>query len=289
MRSFVRSVVVLGACVAATACNQKNRSDVAVPLPTSPGPASPPGTPLIFRIVSGPDQMPVRGAAVSIDGDDYVTDSDGYFTFAGEVGPRWGAALDVDAPGFLPRRTKINGARVIGLWPVASDAEADAVRAMVYQRGGPQGEVLFPPAPGAFYVTLEGSSRDVSLAWAAEASAFGAIFGLSYELSASFQYETNETLVLFDSAPAAPCTPIAVSGFCRDPNMHYKIFRVLPEKATDPETMRRVLASWFLGPNPLPGLLNGDAPAASLSPLEMQTIRMILQRPLDNRWPDSDR
>ena len=62
-----------------------------------------------------------------------------------------------------------------------------------------------------------------------------------------------------------------------------------PEKATDPETIRRVLASWFLGPNPLPGFLNGDAQAASLSPLEMQTIRMILQRRLNNRWPDSDR
>jgi len=289
MRSFLRSVVVLGACVAVTACNEKNRSDLAVPLPTSPGPTSSPTSPLTFRIVSGPDQMPVRGAAVSIEGDGYVSDGDGYFTFAGEAGPRWGAALDVDAPGFLPRRTKIDGDRVIGLWPVASDAEADAVRAMVYQRGGPHGEVLFPPAPGVFYVTLEGSSRDVSLAWAAEATAFGSIFGLSYELSPSFQYETNETQVLFNAEPATPCGPIAVWGFCRDPNMHYKIFRVLPEKATDPETIRRVLASWFLGPNPLPGFLNGDAPAASLSSLEMQTIRMILQRRLTNRWPDSDR
>ena len=232
--------------------------------------------------------MPVRGAAVSIEGDAYVSDGDGYFTFAGEVGPRWGAALDVDAPGFLPRRTKIDDARVIGLWPVASDLEGIAVRAMVYQRGGPHGEVLFPPAPGEFYVTLEGSSPDVRLVWGTEARAFGAMFGRSYQLYLSFQYETNETSVLFNS-PGAPCAPIAAWGFCRDPNMHYKIFHVLPEKATDPQTIRRVLASWFLGPNPLPGFLNADAPEASLSPLEMQTIRMILQRRLNNRWPDSDR
>ncbi len=64
---------------------------------------------------------------------------------------------------------------------------------------------------------------------------------------------------------------------------------MLPEKALDPTTIRRVLASWFLGPNPLPGFMNPDAPADSLSPLEIQTIRMILQRTRKNRWPDDDR
>ena len=61
------------------------------------------------------------------------------------------------------------------------------------------------------------------------------------------------------------------------------------DRATDPFTIRRVLASQFLGPNPFPGLLNPDAPADTLSPFEMQTIRMILQRPLKTRWPDNDR
>lgn len=289
MPKWLRAVIVLVACFAATACTQGNRSELTAPLPTSPGPTAPARSAFTFRIVSGPDQMPVSGATVSIEGDRYVSDGEGYFTLAGAVGPRWGGALDVDAPGFLPRRTTIDDARVIGLWPVASDVEAAAVRAMVYQRGSPYGEVLFPPAPGVFYVTLEGSSSDVALAWGAAARAFGAIFGRSYELSSSFQYETNETSVLFSSGPGAPCAPIAAWGFCRDPNLHYKIFRVRPERATDPDTIRRVLASWFLGPNPLPGFLNADAPAASLSPLEMQTIRMILQRRLNNRWPDSDR
>lgn len=57
----------------------------------------------------------------------------------------------------------------------------------------------------------------------------------------------------------------------------------------DPLTIRRVLASWFLGPDPLPGMLNPEAPAASLRSLEAQTIRMILRRTLRNRWPDDDR
>jgi hypothetical protein len=57
----------------------------------------------------------------------------------------------------------------------------------------------------------------------------------------------------------------------------------------DPLTIRRVLASWFLGPDPLPGMLNPEAPAESLRSLEAQTIRMILRRTLRNRWPDDDR
>jgi hypothetical protein len=70
---------------------------------------------------------------------------------------------------------------------------------------------------------------------------------------------------------------------------YYMIFLDPPHKARDPQTIRRVLASFFLGPNPLPGFLNPDAPANELSPLEDRTIRMILQRPLPNRWPDTDR
>jgi hypothetical protein len=87
----------------------------------------------------------------------------------------------------------------------------------------------------------------------------------------------------------AACAPVPAWGFCREPYPYYKIFTVATEKSVDPATIRRVLASWFLGPNPLPGLMNPRAPADVLSPLELQTIRMILQRPLKNRWPDDDR
>jgi hypothetical protein len=34
--------------------------------------------------------------------------------------------------------------------------------------------------------------------------------------------------------------------------------------------------------------MNATAPADDLSPLESQTIRMILLRQLPNRWPDND-
>jgi hypothetical protein len=35
--------------------------------------------------------------------------------------------------------------------------------------------------------------------------------------------------------------------------------------------------------------MNPENPARELSPLEARTIRMILRRPLPNRWPDTDR
>jgi len=99
-------------------------------------------------------------------------------------------------------------------------------------------------------------------------------------------YDQNEITVFF--GPDHGCTPGSLSGFCRA-HWAYMDFAVATARATDALTIRRVLASQFLGPNPLPGLLNPDAPADALSPFEIQTIRMILQRPLKLRWPDNDR
>ena len=65
-------------------------------------------------------------------------------------------------------------------------------------------------------------------------------------------------------------------------------FRVLPTLTGDPRAIRRVLASAFIGPNPLAGLMNAQAPEDELTAFELQTIRMIRQRQLPNRWPDTD-
>ena len=115
---------------------------------------------------------------------------------------------------------------------------------------------------------------------------FGAVFGISYVLGSQFMYDQNEIFVWF--GPDHGCTPARLSGFCRIPGP-YMDFCVAIDRATDRSTIRRVLASQFLGPNPFPGLTNPDAPADTLSPFEMQTIRLILQRPLKTRWPDNDR
>jgi hypothetical protein len=246
------------------------------------------------RIVNGADGTAVAGAAVSFEN----ADSDDRSGPVGEVSPTDyfyatyglppGTGVDVDARGFLPRRTRIERDGVVTLWPVADDAEADAVRRMVY---GDQ-EVHEPFDLGPILVSVLGEGpgfwgSDVGQAWQAEALAFGARFGLRYEWSTVFQYETNEMAIRFDTA--GKCVPGPASGFCREPSPYWADFVVRPERAGDPATIRRVLASVFLGPNPLPGLLSPAAPADELSPLEEQTIRMILLRRLPNRWPDTDR
>lgn len=286
-RQFVCILVVLSA----SACKD------AVTRPATPagpsGPAAPtspsaPAPSYSLWIVSGSDGSPVRGATVVIDGQTHRSDDKGKVTVAAPLGS-W--AADVEASGFLPRRTTTAANQNIAMWPVASQADADAVRAMVYQRGGSFDGVLMPAAPGSFYLTLDPSLVAMTgaiRAWGMEANAFGTTFGLTYEVTTSFQYETNEVAVTFGPSSRAGCVPAPPWGFCRN-SASYKSFTILPEKALDPATIRRVLASWFLGPNPLPGFMNADAPADAFSPLEIQTIRMILQRPLKNRWPDDDR
>lgn len=277
--------------VVAVGCDDANRTLVGPmspsPATTAPGPS--PVAPQAVRVVSGGTGQPVVGAAVTVNGRAYSTDE------AGIVGPdvvlsvpMAANSIDVEAPGFLKRETRVPEDGRITLWPVASEEEAQAVREMVYRRAGSSEQVLHPASVGEpFYVTLEGTiSLGTYEAWQAGAMAFGAPFSLSYEVRGQFGYDQNEITVRFGET--ASCAPASAWGFCQEVSP-YRIFRVLPERALDQRTIRRVVASWFLGPNPLPGFMNPTTPADDLSPFEIQTIRMILQRDRPNRWPDNDR
>ena len=283
---MVKHLVCIVVALSAAACD-----DAVVRQATPAGPTEPTARTVSYsvRVVSGADGSPVRGATVVVEGHTLESGDDGRVAVALPFGA-W--AVDVTAAGFLPRRTTTAANQIIALWPIASEAEAEAVRQMVYARGGPANGVLYPAEPSEpFYVTFDRQRVDpeVAEAWSLEAQAFGSMFGLRYELTQTFQYSANEVAVSFGQRDGHTCSPRPAWGFCRDPNLSYKIFTVLPEKAVDRATIRRVLASWFFGPSPLPGLMNAEAPADALSPLEIQTIRMMLQRSKKNRWPDDDR
>jgi hypothetical protein len=241
-----------------------------------------------FYIRSGADGSPVANATVLIDGEEL------YSAPNGEVVPDTygsvdtGAAMDVKAEGFLLRQTRLTADRVVTLWPVANEAEADAVRELVYRRGQPADQVLTPFSPYPFTVTLTGATVPQVAAWSKEADVFFRTIGQRYEVAQSFQYDPNELEVVFGGTPR--CTPSPSWGFCRVPSAPtYRIYEIQPDRALDPPTIRRVLASFFLGPNPLPGLMSATKPLDELSAFEARTIRMILHRRLPNRWPDADR
>ena len=278
--------------ISAAACDDvitRQATPVGPSEPSTPTEPAPPTVSRSISIVSGADGSPVRGATVVIEGQSYQSDHQGKVPFAASLGA---SAIDVEAAGFLLRRTTTATSQTIALWPVANDAEAEAVRRMVYKRGSARDGVLYPPDSRQFFLTMEDASNINSLgvpdAWRREAIAFGSMFGLNYELWYAFPVQTNEVAVRIRPAGTAGCVPVPAWGFCRD-SPWYRASRSCPRRVLDPATIRRVLASWFLGPNPLAGFMNADAPADDLSPLEIQTIRMILQRPLKNRWPDDDR
>jgi hypothetical protein len=298
MKTAAWSVVAAVLGIVVVACDGGGRPPIptAGSSPTPTGAGGSVGTPAIrtVRILNGADGTPVADAAVAFEN----ADSDDRSGPGGEVSPTDyiyatygippGTAVDVDARGFLPRRTRVERDGVVTLWPVADDGEADAVRRMVYG----DREVRPPFDLGPIFVSAlfedPGSwNPEVERAWQTEALAFGSRFGLRYEWSTFFQYETNEVAVRF--ATAGRCSPGPPWGFCRETSPYFASFVVRPERAGDPPTIRRVLASVFLGPDPLPGLLNPDAPTDELSPFEEQTLRMVLLRRLPNRWPDTDR
>ncbi len=286
---MVRSLVLCGAAgvlVCGLGCSQGERL-------TGSSPTSPTAPPLPeyrrpIQITSGADQAPVAHARVLINDEYHESDQNGQVQPDFYTDASMGATFDVEAPGFLPRKTRIPADRVITLWPAADDTEADAIRQMVYGRGAPFGEVLVPVEPlEPFYVTLEPTTPDVEAAWKAGAESFGARFKLTYSVGYAFNYSTNEIAVSF--ADDAACPTAATLGLCPATDSPYRRFIVLRRRARDPRTIQRVIASWFIGPNPLPGLMNAVAPTDDFSALEIQTIRMILQRPRPNRWPDTDR
>jgi hypothetical protein len=229
------------------------------------------------QVLSGVTQQPVAGAHVTFHGAAYTTDADGRAELSGGQGD-----IQIVADGYLQRTSTVGSSTRLTLWPVASDAEADAVHDMVFDR---RGGVLYPF--DTLYLTIPTATPDVLLAWGQEAVRFASQLGISYQGESTFQYEVNEVEVLFGANQG--CTPSPALGFCRA-NQNYMVVAVSPDRATDPATIDRVLAQVFLlAPNPLPGLLNADSPAGTFSPFELQTMHMILQRPYQTRWPDDDR
>jgi hypothetical protein len=263
---------------------------VAPPPPPAPAPPAPQARTL--SVVSGWDESIVAGAQVRVNDTMVTTDAQGRFVCSEAV--PLDAEIDVDAVGFLPHRTRLSSvpaANVIALWPAASEAEAAAIRSMAFY---PPTSRLIRLNWTAYYLALltAGDPRppsDISGEWERE---YAAIFDLTkLPLSLSFSHrndDSDEVIVVFDGTEESCRDPW---GFCPFWNSSYPYFsrpvRIAPALASRPDVIQRVFASGLLQPNPLPGLLHKSTPAASLSLLEQQTLKMQALRPIGTRWPDT--
>jgi hypothetical protein len=206
------------------------------------------------------------------------------------------AEVDVDARGFLPHRTRLFAALTtnqIELWPAANDAEAEAIRAMVFDRDRLRRFQWW----SGYYLTLvtDGLPRthdEIAKDWTYEYGEIQALTGLLLSLSftvrgnTSDQYE-EEVIVLFDGTQEMCSNPWEFCGFWNNSFPYYsRPYRVNRASASRPDVIRRILAHGLLNANPLPGLLNKTAPAAELSLLEKQTLRMQFKRGPETFWPD---
>lgn len=231
-------------------------------------------------VLSGWDLAPVPGALVQIGADATTTDVNGAFSTSAPAG----TAVDVTAPGYLPRKTRI-GQAAITLWPAATSADVQAIRSMVFS--GPSGDRLYPPAR-SYLITMVSSFQGtpdegaVRAAWAREMEGMSTLtdtrfaFGpFEYDWSLQFEFRATQA-----SCPSP-------WGFCKS-WPHYRIIEVRPELAQDPVVIRRALAYTFLNGHNQPGILNIAQPMDSLSLLEEQTLKMLTLRAPYVNWPDTD-
>ncbi len=131
-----------------------------------------------LRIVAEPDGDPVASASVAWGGSVLTTDSRGRVTLPD--GCPWGT-IEIDAPGYLRRRTVLRSAEEIGLWPLHG-APADALRGLVF--GGSQTLVRaldreIAVRPGASIQENDGALRALRNAMAVASDALDLTFRMA--------------------------------------------------------------------------------------------------------------
>jgi hypothetical protein len=255
------------------------------PIGTTPSPVA------IVTVVSGWDNEPIP-ATVIVAGQSFTTDWNGRV----ELPLATGQPLDIDVPGFLPRRTRhLSNSGSIRLWPAATQEEAMAIRDMLYYPG-PLGE-YFLNRPDLLLVQLDTASLQAETAAIAHARWSDALttlqeLGVRVYESRQLSGEGGELLMTF-ATTQAQCTDRW--GFClyffRELYFTQGVL-VSTGFESKPASILRGLLSVILregGANPLPGMMNRERPAAELSLLERQAIKLAFTRGERHRWPDTDR
>jgi hypothetical protein len=280
---------VLAATVVVGACHEPPPAGP-TPFPGT-GQAQPPD--VAVTVVDGWDNAPVAAARVTIHDQSFVTDARGSLIVPRALS---GSTMDVDAVGFLPRRTYFQTVNPTTLWRVTEEREAEAIRDFVFFRDQSGTYVL--PSLAAYTVALDTSGLAVEGRVAAEA-AWREVLGTLGELRLPFVVGNppfGDWGVVASFTPMADesCVP-ARWGVCwyypRDPGYYSTTgARIRADPAAWYPTILRALIYGALNQySPGPGLLSRDDPAHELSLFERRALKMMSLRRPGHLWPDRDR
>ncbi len=263
----------------------------------------------MLAVVSGETGQPVPGARVAVGSEALVTDGDGRAALAAAA--PFHATVEIDAEGFLPRRTALRDAAapVFTLWPGHSHTglDADYTGWIVYtaatSHDAPHGaqalQRLPPTARQAFVLPSEELRRD-ALAWTAHEEAVRMVnealggrftYALASQRSGGVVFETkldarnahcNGSVRAVTAATLRGdeitggtvvfCTLEAARSFTVAHELGHTFgLQHSPHGA-------EIMYGWFLPHHP-----------AGFSPREALAMSLMLQRDAGNRFPDSDR
>jgi hypothetical protein len=295
--SWALASIGIAACAPSNPVNPLLENNQVVPVPTpTPAPSPAPHTFVdrTVRVISGWDNAPVSGALVRVGEQAVTTDVSGYFTagFSDDNLP-----IDIDAPGYLPRRTReLTGitAGAITLWPAANEAEQQAINAMAFYQNRLYKSDPEPGLEDKYFLSIlpepDGPTLEQALVpWRKQFEQISQLTNLRIDAASANRGEYCELVVDFTATSQSCPTPW---GFCDEHSTDYyftKPIHVVRERSDQPDVILRALVHTILyWPNPLPGLMNKTAPAMELSLLERQTLRMLTIRPTGTLWPDVD-
>jgi hypothetical protein len=299
---FVDVIICAASLTAAACASPKTTRNTGISLTNPLAPSEPHAAPSVpdpasftVTITDGWTGAAVAGARVSAGNIEAVTGADGSFHATTQVGKC--LAVDILADGFLHRRVCAKPS--ITLWPVASEAEADATRTAAFHYGDRlTDQAGYSIDYGVLLGPDLGQYPGVRAIWTAAADEIRAATNrrLSIPLVASL---TDEGYLVSIAAEASRCShgwftwDISVAGFCWMPTSQYFLTNIAldPAAVERPDVaLRALLYSYALSQHPLPGLMNATHPATELSEFERKTLHMMsLRWGTQVTWPDFDK
>ncbi len=283
-------VLAAVAVAVAAACGSSQTGPT--PVVSGQAPLPPAESPAITRVtvVSGWDDAPVAGARVQVNGKAMVTDGGGTISDTADMR---GAAIDIEAAGFLVRRTRVDRP-MLRLWPAADERSAQAIRQLAYSREFTEQDTLRQIAARAFISVPPDLPGLADRFREAVADANEIMVAETYSMDERDYYFEGQTWAIVQVAdadcPFGICLP--APHLRGDPDLRARLEVPVTKAAlAQPQTPLRLLVmAQFVGTNPLPGMLNPRTPEITYpSLLERQALRLLLQRRPCTIWPDDDR